>query len=725
LLRFEFLKILSAVACQPPQMGCPLGKYYNTTTKTCLDCSPGSYSGTFNLTYCSQCDPGKFSKLSGQTSCTLCPRHTYSDSYGSKNCSQCLSVEDSPPGSTSKSNCSANFCLGYEFSSSSWGYHRIKVPPGSINWYQANAKCAETFGSTLANSTMPNSMLISNEASWIAIQRVSSSAFVWVDFSPGFPLGTTIPPPVNYYKPSGSQPLNCVSQIKLDRKKSGAGLRMTPCSDTQETSVYCQINSMFCSQPCSAGLFYDTDSLSCRSCAAGKFSNDVRVSSCSLCSLGEFTTALASTKCEKCDFGKFADTLGFSSCQPCPQNAVTFTQASTALSDCICNRGYYGRAYDGQDCILCSQEATSCDFNSSKPFVNPGFWKAPGIDQYYHCIPPEACNYTGFGNSTLCSDGYTGLRCGQCIELKYYKVNGECKKCGNEALKWIFLVSVVLVIALLLMRITSVSNVSFPHESRVAYSWIQIIGLFPSLFDQWPDTLLGFLRFFSFANIDLDFVSPECSFSVNFWSVLHLKMMFPFIVIGSILLLALILKILSTRIFALRSSSTDFRVLPFRVPVMIFSLSYTYIFVQMSKPFSCSHQPDGSYTLIASSNLGCFDKTWKTNLDAVIVYIILYTIVLPGLCGGIFFWYRKNPSDTLFLQRFGLITTAYRTEVFWWELISIFKKGIFAVTSNIFASFLSDTTRHFITLCILFIFFMTEIVSLPYIADFTNKVNLL
>jgi len=50
-----------------------------------------------------------------------------------------------------------------------------------------------------------------------------------------------------------------------------------------------------------------------------------------------------------------------------------------------------------------------------------------GCPYFAPCEPKWAC----LGNN-LCAEGYTDVRCSQCIKGKYYRINGECEKCPDQ-----------------------------------------------------------------------------------------------------------------------------------------------------------------------------------------------------------------------------------------------------------------------------------------------------
>jgi hypothetical protein len=162
-----------------------------------------------------------------------------------------------------------------------------------------------------------------------------------------------------------------------------------------------------------------------------------------------------------------------------------------------------------------------------------------------------------------------------------------------------------------------------------------------------------------------------------------------------------------------------------RAAVVIFSLSYTYMVVEVTKPFNCIKELDGSYSLNASPDLRCYDQEWKTMLPGVCLFLVIYLILLPGALLVLFVRYRKQTKDRWFASRFGVLISYFKPRYFYWEMVLLFKKTCFSLATNVFASFMSTLTRYFTILSFLFVFLMVEVLCLPYSSTFGNQVNLM
>ncbi len=86
-----------------PCFFCPKGSFYDTTTKTCAFCSPGTYNnlpGQVNA--CVPCPVGFVAEMYGsqaQQACTACPQGYYQPNTGQAACLACGSSSFCPVGS--------------------------------------------------------------------------------------------------------------------------------------------------------------------------------------------------------------------------------------------------------------------------------------------------------------------------------------------------------------------------------------------------------------------------------------------------------------------------------------------------------------------------------------------------------------------------------------------------------------------------------------------------
>jgi hypothetical protein len=278
---------------------------------------------------------------------------------------------------------------------------------------------------------------------------------------------------------------------------------------------------------CFAGNFSQQNASSCSKCPQGKFSASFGESTCTNCPVGYFQSVSGRTGCSKCSPGNFGSKSGStvcsncpkgtyvpvegaSSCFQCPIDAVTVTEQSVSIGSCICNEGFFGVPSADNSCIICRDSpGASCPLNCPIPFVYPGYFRSTDVSVVFRCIPSTACLKTGFDRNTTCSQGYTGQLCGECIRGSFYKQGLSCKQCPNPIQKYFGLILVlffVLPVSYVLMF--RESTYGLPPEVKLAFSAIQLLGLFPNLSNQWPAPLNGLLSGFSLVNLDIDLFAP-------------------------------------------------------------------------------------------------------------------------------------------------------------------------------------------------------------------------
>jgi hypothetical protein len=261
---------------------------------------------------------------------------------------------------------------------------------------------------------------------------------------------------------------------------------------------------------CSAGKFNSLkNSSSCRECTKGKYSSSNGAFYCADCSVGKYSYD-GSTECTKCDVGYFSNSSRSSFCYFCGFNTLTEIGASSK-SECICAQGYYGKAYAGDNCSPCIlSDNVKCDANSSLPSVVKGFFRdLANPNVIYECVPREACLDTSSDSKvTPCSDGYTGLICGNCVPYEYYKLGSVCVICPSKVSRILIILAIVIIVAFGIYKFAALKKLSNITDIKIALFWLQILAYFPRLSSSWPDELKKVFQFSSFLNFDIDITSP-------------------------------------------------------------------------------------------------------------------------------------------------------------------------------------------------------------------------
>jgi hypothetical protein len=726
------LFILVSKCSTVPAPGCPLGTA--RTNGSCLPCSPGTYSNDTNLTQCYSCSVGKYSDSIGRSLCYDCEQGLFQNNVGKSACANCSGQLTSSQGSGS---CPVvQQCSGFSILPGTTRAFKVLSLSKLMNHWEARAYVrSQLHYSDLASvdSIEVKKILVADsnfnpsQSTWVGLYHDDALFFRW------YLNGTT----QNLSWCTGYPDSSSNSQ-RHGAVVTGSGCLQDAVRSSTFLYVAVEIDVSRCGSFCSPGTMVDTNSSSCLTCPSGKYSKAYGESSCQSCPVGQFSPVDGASVCSQCDDGKFASSMESSVCSNCPTGAWTRSSSgASAVSECHCQADWYGEAFLGLSCTKCDQPFQKCVENSTKPFILPGFWLDSNLNKVYACDPPSSCVSTGFADQTICGAGYTGRKCGLCISMRYFRLNGECRSCANEAVKWLFFVFLIILLCYSLLRVSKMKGLRIPYDVRVAYSWMQMISLFPVLFSSWPQKLLNMLRLLSFTNLDLDLVSPgkifflilvslivstECSMTLTFWPKFFLKLSSPFILISfcGVLMLVDFLWMKSRKSHEVFEA---YSIAFVRACVVILSLSYTYMVVEVTKPFNCTKELDGSFSLGASPDVRCYDQEWKNMLPGVSFFLVLYVIILPGLLLSLFIRYRTSLNDQWFKVRFGVLVSYFKPRFFYWEMVLLFKKTCFSLATNVFASFMSILTRYFTILSFLFVFLMIEVLTLPYSSTYGNQVN--
>jgi hypothetical protein len=182
-------------------------------------------------------------------------------------------------------------------------------------------------------------------------------------------------------------------------------------------------------------------------------------------------------------------------CDLC-QDSSTLGPGATDISSCRCDAGFYGDP-PNVICLRCIlTEGIECPFNSSVPWIAPGFYRGNDIGVALRCSPADACSKTEYQNTT-CKLGYEGFLCGQCSG-GFYRTGGSCKECPGAAVKWITITLALAALVFILLRVTS-RKTELPADIRVTLQAIQMIGLFPNITSKWPRYVQVVLQIYSLA----------------------------------------------------------------------------------------------------------------------------------------------------------------------------------------------------------------------------------
>jgi hypothetical protein len=502
----------------------------------------------------------------------------------------------------------------------------------------------------------------------------------------------------------------------------------------------------FCFE-CISGTFQNsTESSECLYCSPGKFQSSPAQSSCDLCPLGRASSGFRASSCTPCIKGFYADSVGNSECFLCQPGRISEREGRSFCEACIpgkysesgllptcleCPEGRYSNSTGSSsvsNCLLCPQtDAFLCPSGSIRPFVRAGYFRDPLDDtKAYQCISFEACNEAGFNLITECGEGYTGFRCDSCIP-KYYKNSNQCIKCPNNYFKWVLLFIFGTAAVYILLKI-AVPSKSYAGDIRAVLFSIQILAIFPRISQNWSQPMLNLFGFLSFSNMSFESLSFECDIPFTYWQQWNLKMNIPLILALMMFVIFFIERLVVY--FASRRFVTK-KLDPYPLPrfvygyILLLNFVFVYLIATLVEPMNC-YDVRGGAKLAVDSSISCFDSSWKKNfIGPAVLYGLLYVVCVPFLYVYLFYQNRNRIISQEFQDWFGALTRPYRTEVYWYEIISILKKIMIAVIPESVSYLYSPESKSLIAFISMLFFLILESKLRPFRTHIINQQSLM
>jgi hypothetical protein len=512
------------------------------------------------------------------------------------------------------------------------------------------------------------------------------------------------------------------------------------CPFNQGTAGNGSSSSYFC-QNCKIG-YGIVDGEGCSGCPPGKFSNSTG-SSCSNCTSGRVSRQIASSSCDICPAGKYSDFGGQFECQDCSKGKWSSVPGQTTSNQCsecpagrfssstgldnsaqcnLCPSGRYNPETGSPDLSNCQRcpdsPGVTCLEGTIVPIVNPGFW-SDGV-QVFGCIPSYACSGGVFttvntsSNSSLCScsSGYTAQICASC-DVNYFRLYGLCRKCLTKAVRWIIFTVILMSITFIAWKSMN-SGMGIPPTIKICLFWLQILSLYPSLFDGWPSELKFVFDIAAFCNFEIGYFGFGCDLSKTFYGLMSFKLASPLLFWVAIFLIEYAIKRRVTALQARRIFSHVLYVTNF-LSVQLFSTLF--------QVFNCQERVDGNFTLLADPTELCFTSQWYSFFGLDLFFFLLYFGALP-----LFIWRKyvscnRDPQSKEFKQLFGSLMAPYRSGKEGYEVYKLFFKLCFVIIRDVIrTSRMSKSTL----LSLLFAWqIWLESGSNPNCVDEMNRVSML
>jgi hypothetical protein len=472
---------------------------------------------------------------------------------------------------------------------------------------------------------------------------------------------------------------------------------------------------------CPSGRYSFALSTECLPCEIGKFSSgEGQADNCVLCPPGTYSDANEQSFCQTCLEGTYMDQAGASFCKACPNFSTTLQSRSTEIQNCVCPSGRFGVIPSAEGCRVCpGYRGMKCEANSSIPFVERGFWrnsKESDGSLVYECIPKESCLATEFSRYTNCMEGYQGKRCGEC-SLNRFRSEKECAVCPQSWISWtIFLVLLGTFLGLYAFMIfgnsLNGSSESFPLRSILIS--IQSFGVLSRFVDSRSKsaTLSTLLSIVDLSNINLEvFFAFDCFVeNLGFWNSFTIKVVSLIFVFVFMLSIGYCVSRLKPQTKNLHSANAlDKSIAAFLIAL---TTLYTYVLSTIFSAFRCFPQDDGTFTLLSSPSLDCYDSVWNKYIFVIVVGILIISAV-PFILLFILVKNSNRRTNNQFYWRFGRLYEFYKPKYYYWEVIVLIRRTIFVSLVDLTNGW-QKLERSFILIAFLVVEFTVDIAIQPH-----------
>lgn len=218
-------------------------------------------------------------------------------------------------------------------------------------------------------------------------------------------------------------------------------------------------------------------------------------------------------------------------------------------------------------------------------------------------------------------------------------------------------------------------------------------------------------------------MSPECTFGTGFWGKYFAKVAFPFVFAGMLLCFTFIRLVLAKRkdrkavSFSMKKSSL-IRVFS----IFAFAVSSMYLFIVSSilQPFACFKASDGVYVMTNNPSEYCYSGTWLKRLPWITFFLVFYGIGFPLLTLRILVKNKAVMKQDQFNNVFGSLVSPYRSSMYFWEIVAMLKKTVFAIILTIIPASGYENVKHLVTILVMLIWLWFECIQSPYLVSEYN-----
>jgi len=451
----------------------------------------------------------------------------------------------------------------------------------------------------------------------------------------------------------------------------------------------------------------------CTPCSAGTYADEVGMNVCKTCPSGtqQFDQGQSFCTCQVGFFKDPKDPSGTGSTLPCLSCEDLLTGSSTQhpgasnSSDCGCSRGRYLRDDDdgGVRCERC-QEGLECPFGSSlavleergkaaagaeQPFLLPGYFSLRDSPmEVYRCVPATWC---GGGEPGACLGGRVDLACAECPEGSTWD-GTKCSECAGETGAWIasfVVLSVVLLSAYYLLNspVTAKASVMLATTCVMGMTvqMLQSLGIVGSIPVDWPSELSTIFDAMKVLLLDLDSLGFSCVAGSAPSRYASSGLFFP---VAALMLVGLGV---ATQGLPQRLSRWKWqRAQTLNTIGQFFQVGFTTMSNVGLVPFMCYSHPTGSSSVQKYNAVLCGESEHVSMATVGALVVALGVSFLIAAMTLVFLVPTEAAKGNVqFLQSCRFLVFRFRTDVWWYGLVLIFRGPLLSLPAVI----LTDTAR--------------------------------
>jgi len=397
---------------------CPVGKFQAIEgSEVCESCGAGKYQSLQGMSSCQRCEKGKYQEAAGvNTACNVCVAGKFQATVGSTKCDVCVAGKFK---ASSGVNTDCDDCVagkykeaGDNLACDNCAAGKFSVSIGATS--ESFCEACEGGKTSAAGSALASDCTAECAPGWTGLAGSCTQCSAG-KFKAGIGSGACVACPTGSHSlQSGQSSCDCNPGFT-----GSDGGSCTQCAVGKSKAV--------------------RGSADCDQCEAGKFSASTGMSACTHCAAGTYLGSLAATVCTDCGAGKYNPATGKTAsgdCIDCSSNGNAYSAAaSTAKTDCTCNKGYWGPSMGTTDSSLTCTACVAGKYRADSGATLIGDCENCGVGKYSDTTAATVCTDCGVGKYSTTVGATGASTCNACGMGKYASTTGnaaesDCVSCG-------------------------------------------------------------------------------------------------------------------------------------------------------------------------------------------------------------------------------------------------------------------------------------------------------